>query len=136
MQKNVYIDLLSGRYCLNTEPKEQRPGNSQAKGPLNINTLENEHNALPTVQALAKLSGSMTEGQRRKLLCLILKKVFLNNYHKDNNAKFVPFAGYSMPINYDEGIIKEHLHVRNSVGIFDVSHMGQILILIQMSKIL
>ena len=59
-----------------------------------------------------------------------LKKVFLNNYHKDNNAKFVPFAGYSMPINYDQGIIKEHLHVRTSVGIFDVSHMGQILILI------
>tara|TARA_Y100001970_G_C14151089_1_gene812759 strand:+ start:229 stop:1251 length:1023 start_codon:yes stop_codon:yes gene_type:complete len=33
-----------------------------------------------------------------------------------------------MPINYKEGIIKEHLHVRNSVGLFDVSHMGQILI--------
>ena len=59
-----------------------------------------------------------------------LKQVFLNNYHKENNAKFFPFAGYSMPINYDQGIIKEHLHVRTSVGIFDVSHMGQILILI------
>jgi len=55
-------DNLNGRDCLNTEPKEQRPGNSQAKGPLNNNTLENEHIALPTVQALAKLSGSMTEG--------------------------------------------------------------------------
>ena len=57
-----------------------------------------------------------------------LKEVFLNNYHKDNSARFVPFSGYSMPINYDLGIIKEHIHVRNSVGIFDVSHMGQILI--------
>ena len=33
-----------------------------------------------------------------------------------------------MPINYKKGIIKEHLHVREKVGIFDVSHMGQILI--------
>lgn len=57
-----------------------------------------------------------------------LKKIFLNDYHIDNNAKFLPFAGYNMPINYKEGIIKENLHVRSSVGIFDVSHMGQILI--------
>jgi aminomethyltransferase len=69
-------------------------------------------------------------------LSIELKKVFLNNYHKDKNAKFVAFAGYLMPINYDEGIIKEHLHVRSSVGVFDVSHMGQILILISDSNIL
>ena len=59
-----------------------------------------------------------------------LKEIFLNSYHKDNFAKFIPFAGYSMPINYTDGIIKENLQVRNSAGIFDVSHMGQILILI------
>ena len=46
----------------------------------------------------------------------------------ENSAKLVPFAGYLMPMNYKDGIIKEHLHVRNSVGLFDVSHMGQILI--------
>ena len=57
-----------------------------------------------------------------------LKKIYLNDYHKDNNAKFTSFAGYSMPINYGEGIIKENLHVRSSAGLFDVSHMGQILI--------
>ena len=57
-----------------------------------------------------------------------LKKVFLNDYHIANKAKFVPFAGYTMPINYEQGIIKEHIHVRSSAGIFDVSHMGQILI--------
>jgi len=61
-------------------------------------------------------------------LSYLLKEVFLNNYHKDKKAKFFPFAGYSMPINYDQGIIKEHMHVRNLAGIFDVSHMGQILI--------
>ena len=64
-----------------------------------------------------------------------LKKVFLNDYHKDKHAKFIPFAGYSMPINYDQGIIKENLQVRSSAGIFDVSHMGQILILITNANI-
>ena len=57
-----------------------------------------------------------------------IKKIFLNNFHYENSAKLVPFAGYLMPMNYKDGIIKEHLHVRNSVGLFDVSHMGQILI--------
>lgn len=38
----------------------------------------------------------------------------------------VPFAGYEMPVQYPEGIIKEHLHCRENVGIFDVSHMGQL----------
>ena len=57
-----------------------------------------------------------------------LKKIFLNNYHESNKAKFVPFSGYYMPINYQLGIIKEHKQVRNAAGIFDVSHMGQVLI--------
>ena len=59
----------------------------------------------------------------------------MNDYHAENNAKFGTFAGYSMPINYSDGIIKEHLHVRSSVGVFDVSHMGQILILVSKSNI-
>jgi len=57
-----------------------------------------------------------------------LKNIFLKEFHRSNGAKFVPFAGYEMPINYKNGIINEHLHVRKKVGIFDVSHMGQILI--------
>jgi len=57
-----------------------------------------------------------------------LNKIFLNDYHRSHGARFAPFAGYSMPINYSKGIIKEHLHIRKSVGVFDVSHMGQILI--------
>ena len=52
----------------------------------------------------------------------------MHDFHENNGAKFVPFAGYNMPINYSDGIIKEHLHVRKSVGLFDVSHMGQIII--------
>ena len=57
-----------------------------------------------------------------------LKTIFLKEFHKNNDAKFVNFASYEMPINYKNGIINEHLHVRNHIGIFDVSHMGQILI--------
>ena len=57
-----------------------------------------------------------------------LKNIFLKEFHLVNGAKFVPFAGYDMPINYKKGIINEHLHVREKTGIFDVSHMGQILI--------
>ena len=58
----------------------------------------------------------------------LLNQIFLNDFHFSYGAKFAPFAGYSMPINYSQGIIKEHLHTRKSVSVFDVSHMGQILI--------
>ena len=70
-------NILSGRYCLNTEPKEQRPGNSQVKGPLNYYTLENEHIALPKVQAQAKLSGSNDRGVNRgKYFVYSIKRSF------------------------------------------------------------
>ena len=45
--------------------------------------------------------------------------------HIQLNAKMIAFAGFSMPLQYTEGISKEHLRVRNHVGLFDVSHMGQ-----------
>ena len=41
-------------------------------------------------------------------------------------ARMVPFAGYHMPVSYPLGTMKEHLHCRSSVGLFDVSHMGQV----------
>lgn len=56
-----------------------------------------------------------------------LLKTYLNDIHKKYNAKLVNFHGWELPL-YFEGIIKEHLAVRNSVGIFDVSHMGQIFV--------
>ena len=52
----------------------------------------------------------------------------LKNFHEANGAKMIPFAGFNMPINYKAGIINEHKNVRIHSGIFDVSHMGQILI--------
>jgi aminomethyltransferase len=45
--------------------------------------------------------------------------------HRELGAKLVPFAGYEMPLQYANGIVKEHHHVRNAAGFFDVSHMGQ-----------
>lgn len=53
-----------------------------------------------------------------------MKKITLNDVHEQLGAKMVPFAGYTMPLQY-EGLNAEHLHVRSKVGIFDVSHMGE-----------
>ena len=57
-----------------------------------------------------------------------LKISSLEKIHKKYHAKMVDFAGWSMPINFPTGIIDEHLATRNSVGLFDISHMGQIII--------
>jgi aminomethyltransferase len=54
-----------------------------------------------------------------------VQKTALYNYHKNLGAKFVPFAGYEMPIQYSDGIVKEHISTRTFAGFFDVSHMGQ-----------
>lgn len=56
-----------------------------------------------------------------------MKYTKLNKIHKQFNAKLVEFAGFEMPVYYTS-IVEEHLAVRNSVGIFDVSHMGEIFI--------
>jgi aminomethyltransferase len=55
---------------------------------------------------------------------MMMKQTAFFEQHKKLNAKIVPFAGYEMPIEYS-GITKEHLQVRNAVGVFDVSHMGE-----------
>lgn len=67
---------------------------------------------------LRKLGGFMTT----------LKRTRLYDYHIANGAKMVPFAGYEMPVQYNLGVMKEHLHTRVAAGLFDVSHMGQILL--------
>ena len=50
----------------------------------------------------------------------------LYNLHVELGAKMVPFAGYSMPVQYPMGVLKEHNHTRAQAGLFDVSHMGQV----------
>ncbi len=56
-----------------------------------------------------------------------LKIVALNDIHQALGAKVVPFAGYNMPVRYSSDI-EEHMKVRNSVGVFDVSHMGEFIL--------
>jgi aminomethyltransferase len=56
-----------------------------------------------------------------------LDKLPLDAWHSGRGARMVPFAGYEMPVQY-EGIIAEHLWTREKAGLFDVSHMGQLLV--------
>lgn len=56
-----------------------------------------------------------------------VKKTALYQVHVDLGAKMIPFAGYDMPVRYGS-LMEEHMAVRESVGVFDVSHMGEFLI--------
>ena len=55
-----------------------------------------------------------------------LLKTPLHDLHVELGARLVPFAGYAMPVQYRDGILKEHQHTRAAAGLFDVSHMGQL----------
>ncbi len=55
-----------------------------------------------------------------------LLKTPLHDLHVELGARMVPFAGYSMPVQYPAGLMAEHLHTRAAAGLFDVSHMGQL----------
>ncbi|MES2677881.1 MAG: glycine cleavage system aminomethyltransferase GcvT [Pseudomonadota bacterium] len=58
-----------------------------------------------------------------------MKITALNQTHRNQGAKMVEFAGYDMPVQYSEGMLKEHEWVRSgAVGLFDVSHMGQVIL--------
>jgi aminomethyltransferase len=75
------------------------------------------------------------DARERLRRCLVLelamsiseKTLPLDGWHRAHGGRMVPFAGYQMPVQY-EGIIAEHLWTRASAGLFDVSHMGQLLI--------
>lgn len=55
-----------------------------------------------------------------------LQKTPLHALHLELGARMVPFAGYSMPVQYPAGLMAEHHHTRSAAGLFDVSHMGQL----------
>jgi len=57
-----------------------------------------------------------------------LLKTPLYNLHEELGGKMVPFAGYLMPVQYPLGVMGEHKHTRAAAGLFDVSHMGQVVI--------
>ncbi|MDD7020164.1 MAG: glycine cleavage system aminomethyltransferase GcvT, partial [Hornefia butyriciproducens] len=55
-----------------------------------------------------------------------LKRTSLYDTHVKYGGKMVPFAGWEMPVQYKAGVISEHMAVRTKAGMFDVSHMGEI----------
>lgn len=57
-----------------------------------------------------------------------LKHTALFDLHVELGARMVPFAGYAMPVQYPLGVMKEHQHTREAAGLFDVSHMGQVIL--------
>jgi aminomethyltransferase len=57
-----------------------------------------------------------------------LERLPLHDLHVALGGKMVAFAGYDMPVQYPMGVMKEHLHTRSAAGLFDVSHMGQVLL--------
>lgn len=57
-----------------------------------------------------------------------LLRTGLYDLHASLGAKMVPFAGYDMPVQYPMGVLREHLQCRAAAGLFDVSHMGQVLV--------
>ncbi|MBK8439275.1 MAG: glycine cleavage system aminomethyltransferase GcvT [Rhodobacter sp.] len=57
-----------------------------------------------------------------------LLRLGLHDLHVELGGKMVPFAGYEMPVQYPAGVMKEHLHTRAAAGLFDVSHMGQVIL--------
>ncbi len=57
-----------------------------------------------------------------------LQRLKLHDMHVALGGRMVPFAGYEMPVHYAPGVMKEHLHTRQAAGVFDVSHMGQVIV--------
>ncbi len=57
-----------------------------------------------------------------------LKRTPLHALHLELGARMVPFAGYEMPVQFPLGVMKEHQHTREKAGLFDVSHMGQVIV--------
>jgi aminomethyltransferase len=57
-----------------------------------------------------------------------LQRLGLHALHVELGGKMVPFAGHEMPVQYPDGVLKEHLHTRAAAGLFDVSHMGQVIL--------
>jgi aminomethyltransferase len=64
-----------------------------------------------------------------------LNRTPLYDLHVALGGKMVPFAGYEMPVQYGPGVLREHLHTRHSAGLFDVSHMGQIVLRAKSGKV-
>ena len=72
------------------------------------------------------MSNSSSAPQPQSSAMQSLQSIALEALHQAHGAKFGPFAGFTMPIQYGLGLKAEHLHTRQKAGLFDVSHMGQL----------
>ena len=81
------------------------------------------------IKQIEKISSRINESINKKMETTTteIKNVALVNKHISLGAKMVPFAGYLMPVSYS-GLNDEHLTVRNAMGVFDVSHMGEFIL--------
>src|SRR3954464_7556010 len=91
---------------------------SQAPDTAEANQAESAPSHPPEAAAIA--TGEAPASAPAPLL-----KTPLHSLHVARGGRMVPFAGYEMPVQYADGIIAEHNHVRTEAGVFDVSHMGQ-----------
>src|SRR3954454_2661055 len=92
--------------------------------------MSREVHSGPTDETQARgtpYSGDPQGGEGAKPPQQQLDKLALDTWHRSKGGRMVPFAGYEMPVQY-EGIMAEHLWTRENAGLFDVSHMGQLLI--------
>ena len=64
---------------------------------------------------------------RKRRIFIMELKTPLYDAHVKAGGKIVPFGGYLLPVQYEAGVIKEHMAVRTQAGLFDVSHMGEVL---------
>ncbi len=69
-----------------------------------------------------------SDGLRDGMIMTDLKTTPLHGLHLARGGKMVGFAGYDMPVQFPTGIMKEHVHTREKAGLFDVSHMGQVIL--------
>jgi aminomethyltransferase len=83
--------------------------------------------ALPDCRILPGIAQVSDHDTEDHLEDIALVPLPLDAWHRARGARMVPFAGYEMPIQY-EGIVAEHLWTRESAGLFDVSHMGQLVL--------
>ena len=72
--------------------------------------------------------GFRNSGERKDEMTQALRKTPLYELHREFGAKLTEFAGYEMPVQYRLGILGEHQHTRKKDGLFDVSHMGQVIL--------
>src|SRR5690606_32287434 len=125
-----------------------RPKSLRQKNRIRLDTLESRGLEIPrrrckrgwSVPGSVSLSGFRQRGtdwsHKRPIACFsgddmtgdALRHLPLEDLHKAAGAKFGPFAGWSMPLTYPAGVMKEHQHCRQHVGLFDISHMKLFLV--------